>query len=190
MELDIYTEERFRFSQEEVSKLLSGCVHRSLRKNEAVYDAEAKNDRVYYLLKGKVKYHVIYPDGSNQTTAYTKGPTFLGIINLMPDFVTVNHCTTITPCEICVCPIELFLDRLREYDMMEKMLLFVIGASRHIYNSLSTIISEDRLKLVDVLRNHQKLTLQETADFIGCSRVHVSRICKQLDERRKNQTIE
>jgi len=73
----------------------------------------------------------------------------------------------------------------REYGMMEKLFQYAIGAARHIYTSLTVLLSEDRNQLVDKLRNEQGLTLQETADFIGCSRVHVSRICKQLEEEKE-----
>lgn len=183
--LSIYAEACFRFSEEDREKLLAGCPTFALKKNTVVYGAESECTQVSYLLKGKVKYHLIFPDGSGQTTAYAKAPSFLGVMNLLPHSLALNYCTTITSCEICTCPTALFMARLREYNLMETMLQNAIGASRHMYSTLTAIISEDRLKLVDILRNHQQLTLQETADFMGCSRVHVSRICKQIKTQRE-----
>ena len=183
---DIYSVGCFRFTQEEVDKLMLGSRVISLKKGEVLYNAEEGEKMVYYLLKGKTKFHMIYPDGSNRTTAYSEAPGFLGVLNILPGHVTINHCTAVTNCEVAVCSAEAFMARVREHDLMEKLFQYAIATARHIYSSLTTLLSEDRFQLVDNLRNQQKLTLQETADFIGCSRVHVSRICKQLEEEKEN----
>ena len=182
---DAYTEERFRFLPQEVDMLFDGCDVVLIPKKGIVYNAGEEVRQIYYLRKGTIKYHMIYPDGSSQTVAYSKAPSFLGIINMIPACKTVNYCTAVTPCEVSTCPIELFMLRLREYNLMEKMLRFVLGASRHSYCNLTTLLANDRTKLVDVLRNNEKFTLQETADFIGCSRVQVSRICKRIREEKE-----
>ena len=182
---DLYTEEHFRFSPDEIALLLQGFDSYTVKKSEAIYNAGEDVSQIYYLKKGTAKYHMIYPDGSSQTVAYSKASSFLGIINWLPLHQTINYCTAVTSCEIVICPLEQLLARLREHNLMEKMLLFVLGASRHAYSNLTTLLANDRVQLVDVLRNHQKLTLQETADFIGCSRVQVSRICKKLKDERE-----
>ena len=182
---DAYTEERFRFSPQEVDMLMEGGRSFSLAKREVLFSAGEQNQVVYFLRKGTVKYHMLFPDGTNQTTAYSKAPSFVGVINYLPGYTSVNYCTAVTACEVSTCPIGLFEERLQQGGMQEKYLRFTLGAARHAYTNMMSLLAEDRLKLVDILRNYQKLTIQETADFMGCSRMHVSRLCKQLEERRK-----
>lgn len=183
---DIYSIGCFGFTPEEVKRLMVGSRVFSLRKGEALYHAGEGEKKVYYLRKGKTKFHMIYPDGSSRTTSYSEAPGFLGIINILPGHLMINHCTAVTNCEVSACSAELFLERVREYGLMEKLSQYAIGAARHIYTSLTVLLSEDRVKLADMLRNQQKLTLQETADFLGCSRVHVSRLCKLLEEEKES----
>ena len=182
---DIYSVGCFWFTPEDVERLMAGCRVFSLKKGEALYSADEGEKMIYYLRKGKTKFHMIYPDGSNRITSYSEAPGFLGIINILPGHLTINYCTAVTNCEVSACSPELFMTRVREYGLMEKLFQYAIATARHIYTSLTMLLSEDRVQLVDMLRNQQGLTLQETADFIGCSRVHVSRICKQLEESRK-----
>jgi len=184
-QFDIYSVGCYTFTPDEAEKLMAGSRIITLKKGEVLYNADEGEKMVYYLRKGKTKFHMIYPDGSNRTTSYSEAPGFLGIINILSGHVTINHCTAVTTCEVAVCSAELFMWRVREYGMMEKLFQYAIGAARHIYTSLTVLLSEDRNQLVDKLRNEQGLTLQETADFIGCSRVHVSRICKQLEEEKE-----
>lgn len=186
-QFDIYSVGCYTFTREEAQRLMSGCRILSLKKGEVLYNAEEGEKMVYYLLKGKTKFHMIYPDGSNRITSYSEAPGFLGIINILPGHVTINHCTAVTACEVAVCTAESFMSRVRELGLMEKLFQYAIGAARHIYTSLTVLLSEDRTALVDKLRNRQMLTLQETADFIGCSRVHVSRICKQIEEEKEER---
>ncbi len=183
---DIYSVGRFWFTQEEAERLMVGCRVFSLKKGEPLYHAGEGEKKVYYLRKGKTKFHMIYPDGSSRTTSYSEAPGFLGIINILPGHLTINYCTAVTNCEVSACSAELFMERVRECGLTEKLSQYAIGMARHIYTSLTVQLSEDRVKLVDMLRNQQMLTLQETADFIGCSRVHVSRICRQLEESRED----
>lgn len=182
---DIYSVGCFWFTPEDVEHLMAGCRVFSLKKGEPLYSADEGEKMIYYLRKGKTKFHMIYPDGSNRITSYSEAPGFLGIINILPGHLTINYCTAVTHCEVCACSPELFMERVREYGLMEKLFQYAIATARHIYTSLTILLSEDRVKLVDMLRNQQGLTLQETADFIGCSRVHVSRICKQIEEGRE-----
>ena len=188
---DIYTytteQDCFQFSQEDFDLLMAGCSVRTVKKGETVYSAGDANESVFFLREGKVKYHMIYSDGSSRTTAYSMKPGFIGVINFLPGHTSKNYCTAMTRCEISSCPIQLFLDRVREHGMMDKLFFLLIGASRHIYAVLTALLSEDRAQLVDMLRNQQMLTLQETADFVGCSREHVSRICRQLKEEKADR---
>ncbi len=185
---DIYSVGCYWFTPEEMERLMAGCRTFALKKGETLYNAgEGEEKKVYYLRKGKTKFHMIYPDGSSRITSYSAGPGFMGIINILPGHPTINYCTAVTHCEVSACSAELFMERVRELGLMEKLFQYAIGMARHIYSSLTVLLSEDRVKLVDMLRNQQMLTLQETADFIGCSRVHVSRICKQLDEANKGE---
>ncbi|MGN0968433.1 MAG: Crp/Fnr family transcriptional regulator [Oscillospiraceae bacterium] len=187
---DIYSVGCFWFTQEEVERLMVGCRMFSLKKGETLYHAGEGEKKVYYLHKGKTKFHMIYPDGSNRTTSYSEAPGFVGIINVLPGHLMLNHCTAVTNCVVSACSAELFMQRVRECGLMEKLFQYAIGMARHIYTSLTVLLSEDRDKLVDMLRNEQMLTLQETADFIGCSRVHVSRLCRQLEEKAKEKESE
>lgn len=179
-----YMEERFRFqlSPEDAELLMQGSKTLTLKKGEVLYNSGDPNHTVYYLRQGTVKYHMIYPDGSSRSTAYGKAPGFLGVINILPHHTAANYCTAATACTISTCPIELFLERAKANNMMDKLFFMAVGASRHIYSTLTALLSEERANLVDVLRNQEMLTLQETADFVGCTREHVSRICKQLDQ--------
>lgn len=185
--LDIYSVGCYRFDEKEVDLLMSGSDVIELKKGETLYGADESEKRVYFLRKGKTKFHMVYPDGSSRITSYSEAPGFLGIINLLPGHNTINHCTTVTHCEVAVCSAEVFMERVRENGLMEKLFQYAIGTARHIYSSLTILMSEDRAQLVDVLRNEQMLTLQETADFVGCSRVHVSRILKQLEEEKEER---
>lgn len=185
--LDIYSVGCYWFTPEEAERLMTGCKVLTLKKGENLYSADEGEKMVYFLRKGKTKFHMIYPDGSNRITSYSEAPGFLGIINILPGHLTINYCTAVTNCEVSACPTEVFLRRVREQGLMEKLFQYAIGTARHIYSSLTMLLSEDRVRLVDILRNEQMLTLQETADFIGCSRVHVSRICKQLEEEKTEE---
>ncbi len=179
---DIFSVGRYWFTPEDVERLMVGSRTITLKKGEVLYRAEEGDRKVYYLRKGKTKFHMIYPDGSNRTTAYSEAPGFVSIINVLPGHLTINNCTAVTHCVLSAVPTDIFMARIREYDMMEKLFQYAIGTARHIYSSLTVLLTEDRVRLVDTLRNHQQLTLQEVADFIGCSRVHVSRICKQIEQ--------
>lgn len=185
---NIYSVGCYTFTQEEAQRLMAGARIITLKKGEVLYNAEEGDKMVYYLRKGKTKFHMIYPDGSNRITSYSEAPGFVGIINILPGHLTINHCTAVTTCEVAVCSTEAFMARVREFGLMEKLFQYAIGTARHIYTSLTVLLSEDRSTLVDQLRNKQMLTLQETADFIGCSRVHVSRICKQLEEEKEQDS--
>ena len=179
-----YTEELFRFSQEEAEMLMEGGDAVSLKKGETLYNAGDPNEYIFYMSRGSVKFHIIYPDGSSQTTAFSRAPSIVGVINLNPAQTAANSCTALTRCEFRTLPIGLFMERLRKYDLMEKMLFFSVGAARHAYLNLLALHSGDRIRLTDTLRNKCGLTLQETADYIGCSRVHVSRLLKQYKQSR------
>lgn len=181
-----YTEDQLRFTQEEMDGLTAGGTDLICKRNSTIYNFGDQNQFVYYLRSGSAKYQMILPDGSVRTTAHSRAPSFIGIMNLLLDSTSINYCTAVTECYIRVCPINLFMNRLRDMGLTEKMLRFSLGASRHAYCNLIALLTEDRMILVDILRNQQNLTLQETADFIGCSRVHVSRICKLLKERDEN----
>ena len=185
---DIYSVGRYWFTAEEVERLMVGSRTITLKKGEPLYRAEESGNTVYYLRKGKTKFHMLYPDGSNRITAYSEAPGFVSIINVLPGHLNINNCTAVTNCTISACSTDVFMDRVRELGLMEKLFQYAIGTSRHIYTSLTALLTEDRVRLVDTLRNQQKLTLQEVADFIGCSRVHVSRICKQLEQARQDET--
>lgn len=179
---DIFSVGRYWFTPEDVERLMVGSRTINLKKGETLYRAEEGGGMVYYLRKGKTKFHMLYPDGSNRITAYSEAPGFVSIINTLPGHLTINNCTAVTNCTLSACPTEVFMARVRELGLMEKLFQYAIGTARHIYTSLTILLTEDRVRLVDTLRNQQQLTLQEVADFIGCSRVHVSRICKQLEE--------
>ena len=186
-QFDIYSVGCYTFTQEECQRLMAGARTVTLKKGEVFYNAGEGEKMVYYLRRGKTKFHMIYPDGSNRITSYSEAPGLMGVINILPGHVTINHCTAVTTCEVDMISVETFLERVREYGLMEKLFQYAIGAARHIYTSLTVLLSEDRNILVDKLRNQQMLTLQETADFIGCSRVHVSRICRQLEEEKEEE---
>lgn len=181
-ELDIYAVGCYTFTPDEIEALMKGCRTITLKKGEMLYRANEGEKNVYYLRKGRLKFHTLYSDGSSRISAHTEAPSLLGIINVLPGHETINNCTAATSCVVTVCPSQRFLFQIRELGLMEKLFQYSVGMSRHIYSCLNTLLSEDRRLLVDVLRNQQHLSLQETADYIGCSRVHVSRICKQLEE--------
>ncbi|MCD8211958.1 MAG: Crp/Fnr family transcriptional regulator [Oscillospiraceae bacterium] len=188
--IDIYSVGRYWFTQEEAEKLMVGSRTIRLKKGEVLYRAEEGVRLVYYLREGTTKFHMLYPDGTSRTTAYSTAPGFVSIVNVLPGHLTINNCTAVTSCVISAVPTDTFMDRVREYGLMEKLFQYAIGTTRHIYTSLTALLTEDRVHLVDTLRNQQHLTLQEVADFIGCSRVHVSRLCKQIEEQKEPQEEE
>ena len=180
--IDLYSSERVRFTREEIDLLMAGGTVLKLKRGQILYNAGEPSNTVYFLRKGTAKYHTIHPDGSNRNTAYMEAPDLLGVINILPDHLTLNCCTAVTACEVVACPSDLFLERVERYNLMGTLFRFSTETSRHIYQTLTTLLSENRINLVKSLRNDLGLTLQETADFIGCSRVHVSRIIKQLED--------
>lgn len=179
--IDLYSSERVRFTQEEIDLLMAGGTIMKLRKGQVLYNAGEPCNMVYFLRKGKTKYHTVHSDGSNRNTAYMEAPDLLGVINILSDHLTLNCCTAVTACEVVACPSDVFLERVERYNLMGKLFRFSTETSRHIYQTLTKLLSENRVNLVKNLRSDLGLTLQETADFIGCSRVHVSRIIKQLE---------
>ena len=178
---DLYSSERVHFSLEEIKLLVSGGTPVKLKKGQPLYSAGDPGDMIYFLRKGTAKYHVILADGSSRNTSFIEAPDLLGIINVVPDHTALNCCTAVTACELIACPSSLFLERVQRYNLMDKLFRFSTETSRHIFTSLTQLLAEDRIQLVRHLRNDLGLTLQETADFIGYSRVHVSRIMKQIE---------
>jgi CRP-like cAMP-binding protein len=176
---NVFAENSFRFTPEESDALTKGGRDLSFAKGEIMRSLGDPNETVYFLRKGTIKYHMIYPDGTSQTTAFSKAPAILGVMNLNPHQTSINYCSAITRCEARCVPISLFMERVRELGLMEKLLHLTIGAARHAYRNLLVTLSGNRVELADILRNSYGLTLQETAEFIGCSRVHVSRLLKQ-----------
>lgn len=187
-ELNIYSVGCYTFTLEEIESLMKGCSTITAKKGTPLYQANEGEKYVYFLRQGRLKLHTLYSDGTSRSSAYTEAPALVGIINVLPGHQTINDCTAVTACTLVQCPSDRFLDRVRELGLMEKLFQYAIGMSRHIYSCLNTLLTEDRWMLVDVLRNQQHLSLQETADYIGCSRVHVSRICKQLEEQRREKS--
>lgn len=179
---DLYSSDRLHFSLDEINLLVSGGTTLKLKKGQPLYNAGEPGDMVYFLRKGTAKYHIILPDGSSRNTSFIEAPDLLGIINVLPDHATLNCCTAVTACELVACPSAVFLERVQRYNLMDKLFRFSTETSRHIFNTLTQLLSDDRVQLVRHLRNDLGLTLQETADFIGYSRVHVSRIIKQLED--------
>ena len=179
---DLYSSERVHFSLDEIKLLVSGGTTVKMKKGQPLYSAGDPCDVIYFLRKGTAKYHIILPDGSSRNTSFIEAPDLLGIINVLPDHPALNCCTAVTACELIACPAGLFLERVQRYNMMDKLFRFSTETSRHIFTTLTQLLSDDRVQLVRHLRNDLGLTLQETADFIGYSRVHVSRIMKQLEE--------
>lgn len=174
--------ESARFTREEAELLTAGCEIIQVKKGHVLYNAGESVDTIYFLREGKAKYHVIYSDGTNRNTAFSVAPNFLGVINVLPGSKTINCCTTVTACELAVCPSELFLKRIEQHGLTMKLLRFSIETSRHMHCTMANMMGEEQAKLVDSLRNKQGMTLQETADFLGCSRMQVSRILKHLRE--------
>lgn len=168
------------FSEQEVTSLLGGSETVAYKSDSQVFCIEEPNEKVYYLHKGRVKVFVVRPNGKTLTTAYIDGPSFLGAVNMLGTDVMVNSCMTVTDCRISSCSRESFLERARANGLMEKICTIVIGAYKHVYETLTAIIMEERIDLVDMLYNRHGLTQQETADMIGCSREHVARLCRQL----------
>lgn len=181
-EINIYSVGCYTFTNPEIEELMKGGRRLSLKRNETLYNAGEYEKSVYYLRQGRMKFHMLYPDGSSRISAYVEAPALLGIINVLPGQETINYCTSVTSCTLTACSSDQFLYRIQELGLTEKLMQYSIGMARHIYSCLNALLSQDRNTLVDVLRNKQHLTLQETADYIGCSRVHVSRICKYLEE--------
>ena len=179
----VVIDESARFTTEEAEQLTAGCEVIQVKKGHVLYNAGEDIDCVYFLRKGKAKYHVIYADGSNRNTAFSVAPNFLGVINILPASKTINCCTAVTACELVICPSELFLKRVEQYGLTMKLLRFSVETSRHIHTTMANMMGEEQAKLVDSLRNKQGMTLQETADFLGCSRMQVSRILKHLKEK-------
>lgn len=185
---DLYSSERVHFSIEEIKLLVSGGTPIKLKKGQPLYSVGDPCDTIYFLQKGTAKYHIILSDGSSRNTAYIKAPDLLGIINVLPDHPALNCCTAVTACDLIACPAGLFLERVQRYNLMDKLFRFATETSRHIYTSLTQLLSDDRIQLIKHLRCDLGLTLQETADFIGYSRVHVSRIMKQIEENAADRT--
>jgi len=179
---DLYSSDRLHFSLDEIKLLVSGGTTLKLKKGQLLYNAGEPGDMVYYLRKGTAKYHILLPDGSSRNTSFIEAPDLLGVINVLPDHPTLNCCTAVTSCELIACPSALFLERVQRYNLMDKLFRFSTETSRHIFNTLTKLLADDRVQLIKHLRNDLGLTLQETADFIGYSRVHVSRIMKQIEE--------
>lgn len=178
----VVIDESARFTQEEAELLTAGCEVIHVKKGHVLYNAGESVDTVYFLRKGKAKYHIIYADGTNRNTAFSVAPNFLSIINILPGSKTINYCTAVTACELVVCPSGLFLKRIEQYDLTMKLLRFSIETSRHMYTTMANMMGKEQANWVDSLRNKQGMTLQETADFLGCSRMQVSRIIKRLKE--------
>lgn len=176
---NIFAEERFRFTAEESEALTKGGRSLSFAKGEVIRTAGDPNEAVYYLREGTVKFHMIHADGTSHTTSFSKAPTILGIMNLNPLLTSINYCSAITRCKASCIPISVFMERIRELELMERLLYLTIGAARHAYRNLLITLSGDRVELANILRNKYGLSLQDTAEFIGCSRVHVSRLLNQ-----------
>lgn len=179
---DLYSADRLHFSLDEINLLVSGGTPVKLKKGQLLYYVGESGDMVYFLRKGTAKYHVVLPDGSSRNTAFIEAPDLLGVINVLPDHSTLNCCSAVTSCELIACPSALFLERVQRYNLMDKLFRFSTETARHIFTTLTQLLSDDRVELIKHLRNDLGLTLQETADFIGYSRVHVSRIMKKLEE--------
>ena len=175
-----YRGKRGFFSEQEVASLLGGSETVLYKSDSLVFGMEDPDEKVYYLHEGRAKVFVLRPNGKALTTAYIDGPSFLGAINILGTDVMLNSCMTVTDCRISSCPREDFLKRAKAGSLMEKIYTIVIGAYNHVYETLTAIIMEERIDLVDMLYNRHGLTQQETADMIGCSREHVARLCKQL----------
>lgn len=168
------------FSEQEIDYLMGDNKPTVYRSNLQVFCAEEPNDKVYYLHEGRAKIFILRPSGKTLTTAYINGPSFLGAINMIETNEMLNCCMTMTDCQISSCSRKEFLARATAGNLMEKIYTIVVGAYNHVYETLTAIIVEERIDLVDMLYNRHGLTQQETADMIGCSREHVARLCKQI----------
>lgn len=169
----------YKFSNKEIALLFENCNRKSIKKHTLLYQTGESTDTIYLIEKGVFKLFVLYPDGNTKTFGYHAKDTTIGGLNCLAYSKAVCNCEAAMDSIVALCHIDLFLERLRKYDLFEEFLRIEAQKACWIYESIEVMFTKDRSELVASLLD-EGMAQHEIADFLGYSTVHVSRICSQL----------
>jgi CRP-like cAMP-binding protein len=169
------------FTEKENFLLFENCPVVKKDKHEYLFKVDDIVQTVYYIQKGEIKLFMPLPNGSSRTILHRRQGSIVGLFNSFSNFPSASYCEVITPSEFLSCSIDLFWKRLQKYNLTFK---FSSLEAKKAYFLQIRYVYDDIHEFVEILHK-EGLKQQEIADFLGYSRVQVSRICSQFNKEKK-----
>jgi len=170
------------FTEEQISLLFKDSATMQKKKNELLYKFGDIVKNYYYLQTGKLKLYVLQTNGAIRTESYYQKGAILGCVNSFSEMPSYVYCEAIMDSVLLACPKEIFWDRIVKYNLVEKYT--TLEAQKINFGWKIKSVLEDTLQFIEQMLEYG-LTQQEIADFLGYSRVQVSRLCSQLKRNSK-----
>jgi CRP/FNR family cyclic AMP-dependent transcriptional regulator len=185
------------FSDQQIA-MLSACVqHRSYPRGASILRAGEETDALYIILSGRVK--VLIPDEQGREVILTMlgAQDYVGEMGLLDDLPSSATVETIEPCEMLRIPRAAFLScvegngevamlllrnlvkRLRDADRKIESLALI-----DVYGRVARLIIDMAEQVDGVWVVQRAPAKQEIARMIGASREMVSRVIKDLQEKK------
>lgn len=174
----------FYFSDEQLDILFRDCPIRTLKRHEYVHQSGDLVQTICRVLTGRLRVYSLQENGKERTHHFHYPRTLIGNIDSFSERPANTFCEVLEDCTLAVCPVDLFYARLEEAGLMR--LYITLEARKAQYNLLREGLLGNLLQETSVEQLlHEGLSQQEIADFLGVSRMQVSRVIKQLRERRQ-----
>jgi len=167
------------FPKEVLDDLFKSCVNIQKAKHEYLFQSGDIVNKIYYIKEGKLKLYNIRPNGRIMLLSYHTAGTLMGNIDSYSGLPTVNFCEAVMDSELSVCPASEFLDKLYERNLLFTYISIEAKKAHHLINRTSLFGNKCDEYLVTELEK-EGLTQQAIADFLGMSRMQISRIIKRL----------
>ena len=179
-------------SAQEIDALANAAVVRTFPKNTIVVTEGERSDSLYVILSGRVKVFVSDEEGRGVTLNFEGPGEYFGELALDegPRSASV---VTLEPCRMALIPNDVLKGFVSGHpDVALHLIRALIGRVRHTTESLKDLATLDvygrvAKLLLDLAREvggkliiESRLTQQEIADRVGCSREMVTRIFRDL----------
>ena len=168
-----------KFPNDKLSLLFENCERKFIKKHTLLYQTGESADTIYLIEKGAFKLFTLYPDGHTKTFGYHVRGTTIGTLNCLAYSTAICNCEAATDSVVALCPIDLYIQRLRKYDLFEELLRIEARKACWIFDSIEFMFTKDSKEIVATLLD-EGMAQHEIADFLGYSTVHISRLCSQL----------
>ena len=180
--------------QAEFFNLFQSTTKQSYKRGEVILKQGIKTSHLVYLLDGVVKFNYADENDLNLILTISKGPTLLGLANILNENVNIFSIVALEDCRGCLIDMNKlkFLALSNQMFMMDILKMSTGMFRSSIFNFISLAHKQVNGRIADVILYLAKsvylsnsfvlsLSRQELAEFAGCSKENVIHTLRNFD---------